>query len=1136
MGETTSYQYFDVTAKQNHSKDGGSSQMVEAQNTGTGITATVSNLDPKKTYTLTVFTYVEKGGVNISANDTKRSNSIPSSWLPVFFTIKNQTKVNLKVTSSEANSRFYVDDVVLTESLNPTPTAIQAKVTATPTARGGTGRGLSSDCPGCGGQQALLRLAKYYYLKNNPSAQASSPDYTPIETFPYTEIHPIIMLSQEHHNESDYFRDKFLPLTDWVKNFYSGRVNGMNLVFQPLTIYQANVPLYDLFSYSRTVYPPGQDNVLEVLYFPYLEYFRGTDALGYFNNDDGRIEITALGTPGYAEKVGVFDYGSPGISAHEIGHAMGLEHSVWPSIMRTSAGISTYELFDTDDWPEKFVACNSSLNRGSKNCWGYKYGYLNQRHMIDINFGARLVCMPNENLFEKHQVVAGLSLFDVNFGVFDIENLASNGYRFSTTTSVNLNSVYQFQLKDRHGNWILAPVFNPDYYIFRYSEIDGQLSLCERNGSWCGNIDDFPIPIFVLDQCYDLAGYYPPTPTFAPEPTLIPTHTPIPTPRLTIYPTRTPTRTPTPVPSCSFAASTGVKYTRRIDNNNIKIDFIYSATDNNGFEIQRRTGLDQSSTGTNAWRDFRTITSRAFTFSETDTTAVLLPQYSLNCYQYRIRPYKNTPANCRGTFANSAIVCGSVALPTASLTPTRRPTATPTRVTAPTSTPRPTPTAGPLPRPNLVGGKLGTNQHQVWIDNYSSIYPRGAVVKYIVNPPEWQHPDCGSAVWPTDGTLEVDCNSFIRARAFDSSCATSETGTYSATASCPAGPPPGQCNTQVCGDTCTSCMINNTQTDPPGFLNSYCQQNWETSCGQDQTDIINNWCSSGGQGRTNLCSSARNGACSFVCLSATPTPTPVPCKNISLTNVRVNVTQGINLAPSSNANVEWNYTGDLRPNAFKVISESSTDNVSWTQYSSYTESPLQRGLNLMNLAGNKYHRFKVQTIFDDSSVWDTVCPASQASKELKTNSVAVYDVQGTFGTAVGGSACKITGWARDQDVPLQPVDVHVYMDGIYGAGGRYLTAVTANIFGQDLASLWGLGDAKYGYHRFDITLEGAVRDNKPHQIYVYAINKPGTLGNTGLIWGNPKTIQCDPPLTFGQSLFNTSRTAIQIFRGVFNRL
>jgi hypothetical protein len=115
-------------------------------------------------------------------------------------------------------------------------------------------------------------------------------------------------------------------------------------------------------------------------------------------------------------------------------------------------------------------------------------------------------------------------------------------------------------------------------------------------------------------------------------------------------------------------------------------------------------------------------------------------------------------------------------------------------------------------------------------------------------------------------------------------------------------------------------------------------------------------------------------------------------------------------------------------------------------------------------------------------------------------SAAAGDPFGNFETLVrypGG--LRLSGWALDPDVSSPPVDVHVYIDG--GWGGAY----TANTSRPDVgAANPGKGDN----HGFNFTI--AYTTSGPHDVCVYAINRPGTPGGNPLLGCRSITVNNNP--------------------------
>ncbi len=93
----------------------------------------------------------------------------------------------------------------------------------------------------------------------------------------------------------------------------------------------------------------------------------------------------------------------------------------------------------------------------------------------------------------------------------------------------------------------------------------------------------------------------------------------------------------------------------------------------------------------------------------------------------------------------------------------------------------------------------------------------------------------------------------------------------------------------------------------------------------------------------------------------------------------------------------------------------------------------------------------------------------------------------------------IRGWARDPDTTA-PIHVHIYADGPAGKGGRFIRAVRADVYRQDLP----FPDKRHG---FGIRTPDVLKDGRPHQIYVYGIDD-SAKGPNSLLRMSPKKVQC----------------------------
>ena len=104
-----------------------------------------------------------------------------------------------------------------------------------------------------------------------------------------------------------------------------------------------------------------------------------------------------------------------------------------------------------------------------------------------------------------------------------------------------------------------------------------------------------------------------------------------------------------------------------------------------------------------------------------------------------------------------------------------------------------------------------------------------------------------------------------------------------------------------------------------------------------------------------------------------------------------------------------------------------------------------------------------------------------------------------------GASCEgVSGWAQDETVPDDPIDVHVYFGGQAGdqdAGG---VAVTADDRREDLCE--AIGSCAHGY---SVPVPYAFRDHLSHEVWAYGIDSEG--GENPLLAGGPLSVTCDPP-------------------------
>ncbi len=105
------------------------------------------------------------------------------------------------------------------------------------------------------------------------------------------------------------------------------------------------------------------------------------------------------------------------------------------------------------------------------------------------------------------------------------------------------------------------------------------------------------------------------------------------------------------------------------------------------------------------------------------------------------------------------------------------------------------------------------------------------------------------------------------------------------------------------------------------------------------------------------------------------------------------------------------------------------------------------------------------------------------------------------------SNMSIGGWTCDPDAFSQALDVHVYRDGAYGAGGVWVEGGKANIVREAAVGAM-CGDNRA--HGFSIQMPQALKDGTEHKYYAYAIDSNG-VGPNPLLTGTYTSKNCPAP-------------------------
>lgn len=114
------------------------------------------------------------------------------------------------------------------------------------------------------------------------------------------------------------------------------------------------------------------------------------------------------------------------------------------------------------------------------------------------------------------------------------------------------------------------------------------------------------------------------------------------------------------------------------------------------------------------------------------------------------------------------------------------------------------------------------------------------------------------------------------------------------------------------------------------------------------------------------------------------------------------------------------------------------------------------------------------------------------------------------------SCTESNGWACDPNNYTQPLQIHFYKDGRYGAGGTFIGSTLANLQREQ-----GVGDQCGGNrnHGFSFVTPNSLKDSQSHSIYAYAIS---AIGADALLTSTPKTITCSCPTVGSTSTLSPS--------------
>jgi hypothetical protein len=89
-----------------------------------------------------------------------------------------------------------------------------------------------------------------------------------------------------------------------------------------------------------------------------------------------------------------------------------------------------------------------------------------------------------------------------------------------------------------------------------------------------------------------------------------------------------------------------------------------------------------------------------------------------------------------------------------------------------------------------------------------------------------------------------------------------------------------------------------------------------------------------------------------------------------------------------------------------------------------------------------------------------------------------------------------SGWAQNVTTPTQSIQVHLYVDGPAGGGGRFIAATPADVPRENPVS---------GPFGFRFTIPPQYWDGKPHTLYAYGLGNSGAPADHAVLSAAPQT-------------------------------
>ncbi len=148
--------------------------------------------------------------------------------------------------------------------------------------------------------------------------------------------------------------------------------------------------------------------------------------------------------------------------------------------------------------------------------------------------------------------------------------------------------------------------------------------------------------------------------------------------------------------------------------------------------------------------------------------------------------------------------------------------------------------------------------------------------------------------------------------------------------------------------------------------------------------------------------------------------------------------------------------------------------------------------------------YRVRACANYNRSWIAITPESNYTNNCGLWTTITVDGDTPTGSSMGNldyATCDAAGgWAYDQDVPNQAIEVHLYIDGMLAG------ATTASEYRADLSAY---GNAQHG---FTWSIPEQFKDSTSHTLRAYAIDANG--GTNSELNSSPRSFQCEPTITW----------------------